>query len=79
MIYLFSFLMVVLSFINCFSGACRVQKYQSACEAVKNCVWDSRGCSVGLHPLEAVSLGEVVEGDTIQDNFNTSYHIEKAD
>jgi hypothetical protein len=51
------------------TASCRIHEFRKECERDKVCVWDSRGCSVGSHPLEAVSEGQVQKGDTVQDNF----------
>ena len=63
------------------TSGCRIYKFKQACEGAKECVWDSRGCTVGSHPLEALSKeGQPLEGDTIEDNFkDASYHLKKAE
>ena len=69
----FSFLLIVFIFCNGLTG-CRIYESRQQCNQAKACVWDSRGCSVGSRPLGAES-----KGDTIQDNFDSTFSLKKAD
>ena len=72
-----NYLLIALSAIYLLdAGAnCRIYQIPSECNQFNPpCIWDSRGCVVGRHALEAKSGS----GWSVFDNFDTSYELKKA-